>query len=62
MISAPANSGRSMANVGHGNAKFLAALLEPGITKARLRERVKSGEFPNLWKGAGQWIEIAGVR
>lgn len=48
--------------IGHGNAAFLAALLEPGMTKAKLRERVKAGEFPGLWSGCGQWIEFRGMR
>ena len=48
--------------VGHGNAMFLCALQEPGQTKAKLRDRVKAGEFPQLWKGCGEWIELAGVK
>ena len=49
-------------DTGHGNAAFLAALQEPGQTKAKLRDRVKAGEFPHLWKGCGEWIELAGVK
>lgn len=49
-------------NVGHGNALFLAAMQEPGITRTKLRERAKAGEFPNLWAGAGQWLDLQGVR
>lgn len=48
--------------VGHGNAQFLADLLIPGMTKAEMRNRVKQGHYPHLWKGAGQWIEFRGVR
>jgi hypothetical protein len=47
--------------IGHGNAMFLAALQEPNQTKSKLRDRVKSGEFPGLWKGAGMWVELARV-
>jgi len=51
-----------MSRIGHGNALFLCALQEPGQTKAKLRDRAKAGEFPGLWKGAGQWIEFRGMK
>lgn len=48
--------------IGHGNAAFLAAMQEPGITRTKLRERAKAGEFPGLWAGCGQWLNFKGVR
>jgi len=54
--------GTTPQRIGHGNAMFLAALQEPNQTKAKLRDRVKSGEFPGLWKGAGMWVELARVK
>jgi hypothetical protein len=47
--------------VGHGNALFLHAIQEPGITRTKLRERAKAGEFPGLWAGAGQWLDFKRV-
>lgn len=47
--------------IGHGNAQFLADLLEPGMTITELRNRTRQGRYPNLWKGCAQWIKMGNV-
>jgi hypothetical protein len=49
------------ANIGHGNAQFLADLQEPGITINELRARTKQGKYPDLYKGAKGWILLGGI-
>lgn len=49
------------ANIGHGNAQFLADLQEPGITINELRARTKQGKYPDLYKGAKGWIQLGGI-
>lgn len=48
--------------VGHGNAAFLADLQEPGITIPELRTRTNAGKYPDLWKHAGRWLKLAGLK
>lgn len=55
------NTGPNPRTIGHGNALFLAALQEPGITKTKLRKRIKAGDFPDLWAGCAQWVELARI-
>lgn len=49
------------APIGAGNALFLCALMEPGITREKLRARVRAGEFPDLYPQCGGWVEMARI-
>lgn len=53
---------RMTRTIGHGNAQFLADLLEPGITVHELRTRTRQGRYPDLHKGAKGWIELRGLK